>query len=947
MKPLKLTISAFGSYADTQTIDFTELGTSGLYLITGETGSGKTTIFDAVSYALFGRASGNSRNKYQMLRSDYAEGRVKTFVDLDFSVGNDVYNITRTIVPHIARKNAEVSYSDSVLLMMPDKTTLDRDSEVSSKIAAIIGLDRDQFAQIVMIAQNDFMRFLQSGTDDRVKILRRIFGTSALRCFQENLKARAKELEGELALCRAGFERHEVDPYKRDEQFAAWTAQITSDKIELAEAEKQLDKYEEQKKDLAAKTALAEEFSKKFSDLDATRAALAEHLSQAETMKSLDERRARAEIALRRVKPLADKALETKNQYSLAQSDLTRSNTDAETAFTELTESIQAIAELPSLDEKRTAFDSLKREWEQSTGRTAKLTALKSDYDDIANKEAAYDILQAELSGTLKTIAELPPMAGAQAAFEKLKGEYDRAETSLTRLTALKADYAAITAKQYELNVLRSEFESLNTDFNAANDKYKAIEVAFLRGQAGILAAALTLNEPCPVCGSTEHPSPACLTDEDITESKLKKAKDAEAKSRGKRDSKTAECSALIAQIETLATRFLADLSGHISDAALETAGVLLSDALSIAKSDLATLASKKTSDEGTLSELAVRWDSAIKKRDEINPKCTELKSAIETLKKRFIADFSEFVTGVRWEEALESLTEMLTAARTKTDELTLQKETDEFSLAELTQKREAATKRNVAADKTNQAAQTLVAERVRREREQLKLHDEAQSAYAGALQTQGFSDEAEYTAAIVTEDELSAIAKRLADYEKTGERLNSEFSRLTAETADEEKPDLDKLASETETVNTSSAELRGRRDELKSRIEQKERALDESRRVAERFSKLEKRYAAIKQLSDTANGKLDFETYAQMAYFERVIRAANTRLKLMSQNRYALLRKTDSDDGRKRSGLELEVMDAYTGKARSANSLSGGESFMASLSLALGLSDVVQQSAG
>ncbi|MDR3280100.1 MAG: hypothetical protein LBT23_06285, partial [Synergistaceae bacterium] len=122
---------------------------------------------------------------------------------------------------------------------------------------------------------------------------------------------------------------------------------------------------------------------------------------------------------------------------------------------------------------------------------------------------------------------------------------------------------------------------------------------------------------------------------------------------------------------------------------------------------------------------------------------------------------------------------------------------------------------------------------------------------------------------------------------------------------------------------------------------------LDELRRAAERFSKLEHRYAAVKQLSDAANGKLDFETYAQTAYFERVLRAANTRLKLMSQNRYALLRKTDNDDGRKRSGLELEVMDAYTGKARSANSLSGGESFMTSLSLALGLSDVVQQSVG
>ncbi|MDR3209235.1 MAG: SMC family ATPase, partial [Oscillospiraceae bacterium] len=170
---------------------------------------------------------------------------------------------------------------------------------------------------------------------------------------------------------------------------------------------------------------------------------------------------------------------------------------------------------------------------------------------------------------------------------------------------------------------------------------------------------------------------------------------------------------------------------------------------------------------------------------------------------------------------------------------------------------------------------------------------------------------------------------------------------RLTEETDDKAKPDLPQLTSAAAMLASATEELRELRDAVKSRLETTRRVLKELQTSAARYEKLERRYAAVKQLSDTANGKLDFETYAQMAYFERVLRAANLRLKLMSQNRYTLLRKTGSGDKRKQTGLEIEVLDTYTGKVRSANSLSGGESFMASLSLALGLSDVVQQTAG
>jgi exonuclease SbcC len=187
----------------------------------------------------------------------------------------------------------------------------------------------------------------------------------------------------------------------------------------------------------------------------------------------------------------------------------------------------------------------------------------------------------------------------------------------------------------------------------------------------------------------------------------------------------------------------------------------------------------------------------------------------------------------------------------------------------------------------------------------------------------------------------------RIADYGKIGEQLQRDITRLESETSGKEKPDVDQLNTEANAIKTAADSLRTVRDETKLRLEQTARLLKELKKSSDALVKAEIEYATVKGLSDVANAKLDFETYAQMSYFERVLRAANVRLKLMSQNRYVLLRKKKSDDGRKSMGLELEVADSYTGKNRSANTLSGGESFMASLSLALGLSDVVAQSAG
>ena len=972
MKPSKLTISAFGSFADTQTIDFAGLGDSGLYLITGDTGAGKTTIFDAISFALFGKASGDGRGDYKALRSDFAEEKAKTFVELDFVSGAGLYRIKRTISKR----------GQDVVLDLPDGTSMSGDSNTKAKVAEVVGLDRDQFAQIVMIAQNDFLRFLKSGTDERVGILRRIFGTEALQSFQERLKARAAQESARRSQILRDFERHNVDVYRRDEQFTEWETQIESGRAELSEANKQLGIYDKRKQALAAEIAVAEDLRKKFDGLAQCRAGLKAHTEKAGEMSKTERRAARGETALRKVKPLADEAQKAAASHASAQIALANATAGEAAADAELDEATKAVAALPPLDAARDAFASLSKELDTASGKLRGLSSLHADRADIAKKRAALDKAQAELAATLGILRNLPPIGGFQAELDRtaadLSGEGDR----LAKLRALQGDYGAIEGARAALAREQSDFEALDAEFIGANATYMGLEDAFLRNQAGVIARGLADGEPCPVCGSTEHPVPAKLSGEDVSEAKLKKARDAKDRAQSRREAKASSCGATKAEIETLVKRFVADLSRCVPGVSAESANARLMEAVGATQSAVDALGIKKAAAEKFILELKTRFEEASGKRDELVPGIASLQSEIDTLTKRFLSDFSVFCladvvrdaeadvgagtgtatsmgsgagTGAdvgadvarEWESSEAKLADLLSMTKDSVSGLTAQVKADGETLRALSASWDAAAKRKANAGSAALSARTLAVERAANERKLSTARDEAQTAYAASLRENGFAGEAEYVASLVTERELSGLKKQISDYEKSGEQLNRDLARLEDETRGKEYPDVKRLRGESAAVHAESAALGERREEISSGLATTENRLGELRRAAADFVEVEKAYAAVKQLADTANGKLDFETYAQTKYFERVLQAANLRLQLMSQNRFALFRKTDSDDARKRSGLDLEVLDSHTGKVRSANSLSGGESFMASLSLALGLSDVVQHSAG
>ena len=975
MKPLKLTMSAFGSYAGEETLDFTKFGEGGLYLITGETGAGKTTIFDAISYALYGKASGSARSRSLMLRSDFAGDGTKTEVTLDFESGGKKYTVTRKMTPH-TKRTGETTFQESAELILPGNKALGKNRDIDAKILEIVGLDRDQFAQIVMIAQNDFLRFLHSGTKERVEILRRKFGTEHLAKFQDRLKEKRKEAEDDAARVRQDFERNGVDPYKRDDQFAEWERQLASDAAEAQNLDGRIAQCDKSRTELAGTIAVASELSKKLDELASCREASAEHDAKAEYIARIKKEHARGETALRKVKPIADSAAQAEKSYADISSGLNEAKVAAGAAKENFERAAETLAKLPPLETAQEALNALKLECERESGKLSKLTALESSRGDIANKRRSWGDLREELAAAEKIISGLPPLDDARAELDRQKRESEENSKKLAELAALQKNLDEIGAKRRSLEAAQAEFERFNAEYLAADGKYKLVEEQFLRNQAGIIAETLKEGIPCPVCGSTEHPATAAKTDKDIGEAKLRRSQEASEKAKEKRDGKVSECDKFGSEIAALTERFLDDLSkytiiiervqGVISlpgfeapigpmplrrargfDLLIQTASKSLYDEVLSARSSSELLSSKIRSDAETLAKLAETAASSTKKRDKLAPECVALKSGIDTLTERFLKDLSEFVTDPDWDSSAKRLASAIAETRSLAGDLTVRKNDGEKALRELTKKRDEAGRAQTESEAALHKASALVAERENREREGKKSLDETRTEYERALPANGFACEDDYASALLTDEELAVMAKRISDHDDLGKQLARDIERLEADTSGKERPDLEKMISDSDAIKDALAELNSRRDVLKLRMENTSRLLRELRESAGKLAGAEREFEAIKGLNDVANGQLNFETYAQTAYFERVLRAANQRLKVMSENRYVLRRKEEITDGRARTGLELEVADSYTGKRRGANSLSGGESFMASLSLALGLSDVVQQNAG
>lgn len=850
MRPLKLTISGFGPYAGTQELDFSRLGTGGLYLITGDTGAGKTTIFDAITYALFGEASGDSRDA-SMLRSKYAAPDTPTYVELTFDYGGKSYQVRRS--PEYTRAKTRgtgnTKQAATAEFIYPNGNVVTKLKEVNTAIRDIIGLTRAQFSQIAMISQGDFRKLLQAGTEERQKIFRDIFRTKFYDLLQSKLK------ENVLAVGREKDEiSRSIGQYmrsvtcKEDSVYSPDVEKARAGQLPMAEFQEVLEAILEE--DAGAEKKLDSDLDAVEKELDAVK----EQLTKAEAYQ-----KEKTELF---GKQEQERALSTQLQEAKGAKDAAK---DTEPQQRELTNRLaQWELLLPKYDDLNTL--------------EAKLTTAKKDLADAMRKRETAQALQAQLNVEIQSLKEEhSQLSSAEAQKERFSNQLSNANERKEKFTKLLSEIKSFNAEQEKLNELQQAFQAALATSSRLLQIYNDKNTAFLREQAGMMASNLEEGKPCPVCGSIHHPVLAALSQDAPSEADVKHAK----KKYEDADKET-----------QLASQKASKQNGTV-ETAREALLKTVSDLLPGTSLEEASAAAKKEAAE-IQSEI-----------NGLNKELAEIKEKIQrkqALEKQIPSKEEEY------QKAVNAYTDADTKIKLCNGSIeALQTQADELR-SELPSPDKAAAKAQQEAD-----------------REQL---DKLKQAQAEA------------------NEKYSAYDKEL-----TGVR--SAIAQLGQQLADQPEWDTEALNEQKEALTLRKTELRNAHGNVSYRITANTGARDHIAAQASTLADLEQQYAWMKALSDTANGdvsgkqKIKLETYIQGAYFDQILMRANIRLQKMSGGQYDLKRRDTVDGYKSQSGLELDIVDHINASERSVNTLSGGESFLASLALALGLSDEVQMSTG
>lgn len=851
MRPLELTLCAFGPYAGSTCIDMERLGESGLYLITGDTGAGKTTLFDAIAFALYGEASGSER-KSGMLRSKYADAGQETVVRLAFELRGQRYTISRSPDYERPKKRGEgmVRKSEEAELRCPDGRVITGRKQVNEEVETLIGLSRDQFTQIGMIAQGEFKKLLLANTEERRCILRTIFHTERFERLQKRLWERASQIkkeadEAERALLQDADQlsvpEAMEDAFSRLRQQRAMVR--VDDVMEMAREGLALDRAAQLENEQGIRHAQQEQ------------AKLLEHIGRAQTLE-----RAREELS--RVGEQLEAAQLRVRQMSEQEA--------AALALTPKTEELQAqSAAIEARLADYARADELKQAAQRALSGAQSLgIQIQSDQDRLCRLRK--DIAKA------RTLVE--GLSGKRAeqvkAQEAARRSAERA-AQLTRLTEALRELSLRKANAQRAQGLENEAILMR---NHAQTAYAEAEALFFGGQAGAMAARLEEGRPCPVCGSVHHPNKAQMLGNTPSEETLNELR----RSRER------------AEMQATACHGEASAAQAALEAVRKSAGQMAEQLLGAWQEDSATQTARRALEEAAQErEAQAELERALTKR---------------------IAD-------------LEGMNGRIP-----------QKEEEERRLSDSILEKE---KQRAALEKAAQ-------EQVRQEQELRAVLPYADEAQAKARSAQLRREtgvllermETARAAHVKAREEAAGLSAKRSTLEKQLEGAQQEESSSVL------RERSDQIGARLKMLDQLAKALHARIDANERVLARMEGEKDEARRRQE-----EARMAAT--LSATANGQLSgrdkvtLETFVQMTYFDRVIARANVRLREMTVGQYELRRRETADNQRSQSGLDMEVVDHINGTARDVRTLSGGESFKASLALALGLSDEIQSEAG
>lgn len=878
MRPEKLTISAFGPYADKTEIDFSRLGEGGLYLITGDTGAGKTTIFDAITFALYGQASGQVRDS-AMFRSKYADTATETFVELEFSYQGKKYQIFRSpeyMAPKKRGTGLTLRKAEAQLTYPDERQPVTKARDVTRAVEELLGLDYEQFTQIAMIAQGDFQKLLLAGTVQRGEIFRQIFHTGLYQQVQQKLKDAARNRYKEYDEMRRSITQY-LDGVKFQQAEGTGAGEFAE--LKKVKFEGKLERSLELLEDFINQGEIRENalFTEE-QEVDQKIRTMEKLLHLSSQKQSLEQKETFAEEQLKKLLPELEKATAEAEKYQ-------------------------------DTDQKCEKLGLLIREKEEQLKKYQLLEQLKEELDEIGT--------QLEKSRAQKE-ANIRQEEQIQKDMEQLKKERSTLENSEVDLQKAMTEKEKRTQRKTELNGLETEIREFRNLYDATKEQQKKYQAAcqeekqqneyyqqifhrFLDAQAGLLAQELKNGLPCPVCGSTSHPHPKMLSGgHPVTQETL--------------DNEKRELDKLVKDStdQSVKAGKLKERSNAAWKQIVLSAEELLEDFQRFRKESRSTA--------GQAGDFMTVWKQMILMINREKEQCENLLEESD----RKIREARE---NTKRKKTVEKLLE------------NLQKEKDRIQEKKNFCDREQAGLTMKAAE--NKKQQQNAAEEIR------QIHLETGKE---VLETEIKEKQQEYR-------NLKENHKKAKE---TFERFQAEKERITStiKTLREQQKEIGEIHEEEiraqYTKSTAQkAELTEKRKELFSIQSGNREIFQKVQKQKEEMTAAEKEYVWIKNLSDTANGnlngkaKIELETYIQMSYFDRILRRANVRLMTMSSGQYELKRQEQSENRKEKAGLDLNVIDHYNGTERSVKTLSGGETFQASLSLALGLSDEIQASAG
>lgn len=802
MKPKKLVLCGWGPYKEKQEIDFTRLEERGLFLITGATGAGKTTIFDAITYALYGNMSGETREK-SSVRSDFAEGTTKTFVELYMEHNGRSYHIYRNpeyLRPKKRKTGSEemTKEKENAILSLPDDSKIEGSSEVTRKIQELLRVDYRQFKQLSMIAQGEFAKLLSASPAEKSRIFREIFDTGLYDRIAGELRSRSGSLYKQVIEYRHKMDE-DIDLFEPDEELEEKWKELTEGEAYYYESiisflEVEAKEYKGIIKDLELKGKAAEK------EVESCAAILAE----GEQIHSLVIKQ-KAEWEQKRKLELLKPEMEQTEERLLKADRASAVRLSEEKWHGFLTQK-------KGLEDKRQAA-------------AAKISELEK-----TEREQRVFYQQADI---LQEVYEQ----------EKEKGKLEN---------QLQTLLANLEAKKKELCKLQNAYLNAEKEEENAKMLYETADKRYRHGIAGILAIELKEGSPCPVCGAREHPLPAATEKE-------------------------------------MPSREMVEQLQGVYEEKRE----------------------KRVALHGKAAAGRERTDSLAENEKELRRKIKELEEKKESREGKvyeYVTHHSE-ATFAQEKKAYEALL---------------------VTLAE---------KQNTCRETISELKQLTDCSR------------QAEENFRQQLEENGFLSEEDYKAAFLSDQQTRELKKTVNAYRESCHANKHLLIHLEEELAGRKEMDLAKQKQELEEKRTEKSRIWDRQTVKQQQYREIRRILGSLQEKQEKMQKLSDRYSLVKNLDDAANGnnrkRLVFEQYVLASYFDEILRAANIRLRLMSGGRYELKRVQTVGDGRSKDNLEMEVLDYYTGKYRSVKTLSGGEAFKTSLSLALGMSDVVQAFSG